>query len=248
MRLKILAVSAAAGFALLVWVYSQLTSSSGDTQLVASNSVTPAASLPYGTVSSIVAGASSSEKHSSDSSSRPIQFQVNDEKIAEKMSLLAERRPRQSFNPAEVAAALQQPAAWTHAEKVPRGLPLKAEEFNDGREFIQFNPIKLEVLSVGETLDVPIKDTSKTYTITIDSVDADNYDSLTWSGHFVGDDGQTYQASFSRGPKLMVGGIDTPDGHYVIQAHGSDGWVASSALLFKVDPNHTDALIPPKEE
>ena len=68
---------------------------------------------------------------------------------------------------------------------------------------------------------------------------------ITWKWHIEGYDGEKYHVSFTKGETLTVGGIDTPDGHYVVQAHGNKGWVASSGLLFK---EHVDPIVPPEEE
>ena len=64
------------------------------------------------------------------------------------------------------------------------------------------------------------------------------------------DDGQRLDAMPKPDPVLLVvwmapvGGLDTPDGHFVIQAHGNKGWIASSQLLFKADTSVSDAIHP----
>jgi hypothetical protein len=91
---------------------------------------------------------------------------------------------------------------------------------------------------------VTIDETGEDYNVTVDRVEKHDYNSISWYGHIEGADGQTYSVSFTRGETLTVGGLDTPEGHYVLQAHGNNGWIASSALLFKIDPNVDDAIYP----
>lgn len=164
--------------------------------------------------------------------------------IADRLDAMQQRRPDRSFDPAEVEAATQRETAWAPAEETPHNLPLKPEELTDGREFIQLDSLKIETLMPGDSVKVAIQDTGEIYTVKMDRVEKHDYDSISWYGHIDGRDGQTYQVSFTRGESLTVGGLSTPDGHYVLQAHGNNGWLASSALLFKSDPNVPDVVYP----
>ena len=158
---------------------------------------------------------------------------------------MQERRPERNFDVAEVAAALKRETAWSPAEDVPSHLPLEPEELTDGRQFIQLDSMKIETLAPGDAVKVLIEETGQEYVVTMDNVEKHDYDSISWHGHIDGSDGQTYSVSFTRGKELTVGGLDTPEGHYVLQAHGNDGWLASSALLFKIaEPNESDAIDP----
>lgn len=164
--------------------------------------------------------------------------------IADRLDAMQQRRPNLNFDPAEVAAATQRESAWAPAQETPKNLPLEAEELTDGREFIQLDSLKIETLMPGDSVKVAIQDTGEIYTVEMDRVEKHDYNSISWYGHIDGQDGQTYQVSFTRGESLTVGGLSTPDGHYVLQAHGNNGWVASSALLFKSDPNVPDVVYP----
>lgn len=164
--------------------------------------------------------------------------------LQERMTEMQQRRPNQHFNAAAVEAALQRQTAWAPAEEVPEHLPLQPEEFTDGRQFIELDSLKIETLMPGDEVKITIDETGQDYTVTMDRVEKHDYNSISWYGHIEGADGNIYSVSFTRGEKLTVGGLDTPDGHYVLQAHGNKGWVASSGLLFKVDPNHDDAIYP----
>jgi hypothetical protein len=162
----------------------------------------------------------------------------------ERLAAMQQRRPNQQFDPAAVEAAMQRQAAWAPAEEVPEDLPLQPEEFTDGRQFIELDSLKIETLMPGDAVKVTIDETGEDYNVTVDRVEKHDYNSISWYGHIEGADGQTYSVSFTRGETLTVGGLDTPEGHYVLQAHGNNGWIASSALLFKIDPNVDDAIYP----
>jgi hypothetical protein len=180
-------------------------------------------------------------------SSQPIN--TKQKNVEERITAMRERRPDQTFDPATVAAALTQNSAWEPTENVPTHLPLRSDEFTDGRQFIQFDSLKLETLMPGDTIKLNINEVRKNYDITIDRVETNDYNSVSWFGHIDGDDGQAYSVSFTRGKELTVSGIDTPEGHYVLQAQGNDGWIASSSLLYKVDPTATtDVVDPPTRE
>ena len=164
--------------------------------------------------------------------------------IEERLEVMQTRRPNQHFDPAAVAAAVSRDIAWETAEEAPSNLPLKPEELTDGRQFINFDSLKLETLMPGDDLKVTIDETGEDYLVTMDRVEKHDYDSISWYGHIDAADGQTYNVSFTRGKGLTVAGLDTPDGHYVLQSHGDNGWIASSGLLFKIDPNVPDVIYP----
>jgi hypothetical protein len=164
--------------------------------------------------------------------------------IQERLDIMHERRPNMTYEPEEVAEALTRTDAWSPATEIPKTLPLSEEEFADGREFINFDAMKIETLIPGDNLKLALSDTGQQYDVNIDDVEVIDPTRTTWRGHITGTDGNSYEVSFTRGANLTVGGVDTPDGNYVIQAHGNKGWVASSALLFK---KHVDPIDPKNE-
>jgi hypothetical protein len=164
--------------------------------------------------------------------------------LQERIAAMQQRRPNQQFSNSEVAAAVNRTTSWTAAADIPRELPLQPEEFTDGRQFIELDSLKIETLMPGDQVNVRVDENAKDYKVTIDKVEKHDYNSISWHGHIQGDDGQKYSVSFTRGEQLTVGGIDTPDGHYVVQGHGDKGWIASSQLLFKADTSVSDAIHP----
>ncbi len=173
---------------------------------------------------------------------------AGDISFEERLTAMQERRPNQHFDPVAVEAAMTRQNAWAPAEEVPEDLPLQPEEFTDGRQFIALDSLKIETLMPGDDVKVTIEETGQDYSVAVDRVEKHDYNSISWYGHIEGADGQTYSVSFTRGEKLTVGGLDTPEGHYVLQAHGNNGWIASSALLFKIDPKVDDAIYPHEVE
>jgi hypothetical protein len=161
-----------------------------------------------------------------------------------RITTMQQRRPNQEFSPSEVAAAVNRTNSWAPTDNIPRELPLEQEEFSDGRQFIELDSLKIETLVPGDQVNVRVDQNGKDYKVIIDRVEKHDYNSISWYGHIQGDDGQKYSVSFTRGEQLTVGGVDTPDGHYVLQAHGNKGWVASSQLLFKADTSVSDAIHP----
>ena len=170
--------------------------------------------------------------------------QIITPELQERLATMQQRRPNQQFSNSEVAAAVDRTTSWTPAADIPRELPLQPEEFTDGRQFIELDSLKIETLMPGDQINVRVDENAKDYKVTIDKVEKHDYNSISWYGHIQGDDGQKYSVSFTRGEQLTVGGIDTPDGHYVLQGHGDKGWIASSQLLFKADTSVSDAIHP----
>jgi hypothetical protein len=164
--------------------------------------------------------------------------------LQERLNIMQARRPNQQFSPEAVAAAMERTSSWMPTESVYRDLPLAENEFEDGRQFVEFDSLKMETLMPGDQINIQVDEHSKDYQVTIDRIEQHDYNSISWFGHIEGDDGQTYHVSFTRGDYLTVGGLDTPEGHFVIQAHGDKGWIASSQLLFKQDTSISDAINP----
>lgn len=161
--------------------------------------------------------------------------------IQDRLDIMRERRPNDVYDEKAVAEAVARTDAWTPLKEIPKDLPLNKEDLADGREFIKFDNLKLETLVPGDNLRLAIKETGQQYDVNIDDVETLDENRTTWRGHIEGTDGHNYEVSLTHGPKLTVGGIDTPDGQYIVQANGENGWVASSARLFK---RHVDPIDP----
>jgi len=151
--------------------------------------------------------------------------------VGDRMSEVSARRNGDAVDVEALYAATKQANAWKPSDQVPAGFPLSLEEQLDGREFIQINPMKIESLVPGDTLDIDIAQINGSFTAVIEEVKAQQ-DSVTWVGHLQNVEGES-QVVFTRGDSLIIGGITTPNGHFEMEARGEHGWIANSATLFK---------------
>jgi hypothetical protein len=165
--------------------------------------------------------------------------------LQSRLETMQRRQQGKVYDPQQVAAAVERGTAWTPVSQVPTSLPLKPEEFTDGRQFIKFDALKMDTLMPGDEMWVRVKQDGPRYRVKIDSVEAHENGRVSSYGHLMDlGERERFSVTFTRGPSLTVGGMDTPDGHYELQAHGENGWIASSALLFK---KHQDPIVPPEE-
>lgn len=233
-------IAAVIGFgALAVAIYSYITpSQTGTAEVVEAESSSILMDKPASADVSTEAKAVVQQPGADSSSPSAEDYQY----VQDRLDVMRERRPDVHYNADEVAAAMARTDAWTPLSSPPAGLPLSPEELTDGREFIDFDSLKLETLVPGDSVKLAIGATDQEYDVKIDDVEIQDESRLKFSGHIEGYDGQSYYVSFNKGETLTMGGIDTPDGHFTIQAHGDKGWVASSGALFK---EHVDPIVPP---
>jgi hypothetical protein len=235
------AFAALAGIILIVIVASKFSSennaenkiTSGETAAAPTTTVTPPVLMQAPATTSAL----------------PSQKITNDihPEFQERFRAMQQRRPNTQFDATAVEAAIKRENLWATATQPAKTLTLKPEELTDGRQFIHFDSLKIETLMPGDNLKIAITEFKQDYEIVIDRIEQHDYENITWHGHIDAGDGQNYTVSFTRGENLTVAGIDTPEGNYVLQAHGNDGWIASSGLLFKVDPTESDVIYPPEE-
>lgn len=170
------------------------------------------------------------------------QFPTLDQRIAE----LGELYPYREFSADEVLDLLAQTNAWESSATVPDSLPLTDEQKNDGRAFIELNPERFQVLLPGDTLELPLEKLGMHLQMQVDSREPLANGGFTLHGHLVGSN-EIMRVTITQGPGLSLAGIDTPQGHVVMQANDTHGWIASSETLFKQDPHTTDVLLPTDE-
>lgn len=163
--------------------------------------------------------------------------------LEQRIGELNQLYPYREFSEDEVLDLLAQPNAWESSPEVPESLPLSAEQRTDGRDFIEINPDRFQVLLPGDSIEMPLEKLGMRLEIKIDSREALPDGGFTLHGHVVGTD-ELMRATITQGPGLSLAGIDTPQGHVVMQANDTHGWVATSETLFKQDPHKTDVLLP----
>lgn len=153
-------------------------------------------------------------------------------------SEITARRNGQQLDVEQLWLASKQPNAWKPIDSIPDSLNLTDEEKNDGREFIEFSPMKLESLVAGDTLEIDMGKANKSFKAKInDAQSEDNGKNVTWTGTSV-DENFPGRLTITKGDTLIVGGISTGDGHYEIQVQGNKGWIVSSSTLFKGVDEH----------
>lgn len=168
-------------------------------------------------------------------------------RLQTRLEAMQKRHPDRSFEPEQVVETMAQSEAWVRIESPPEELPLTPEEKFDGREYIRFNPLRVETLMPGDTLEIPVWQLGARYKMRVDHTETHANGSVTWHGHLE-NFSEPHRVTITVGDGLSLGGIETPSGHYVLQAHGKSGWIASSETLFKRNEHETDMVIPPAGE
>jgi hypothetical protein len=170
------------------------------------------------------------------------QFPSLEQRIAE----LNQLYPYREFSSSEVLDLLAQASAWESSAGIPDSLPITDEQRNDGRAFVEINPERFQVLLPGDTLELPLEKLGMHLQMQVDSREPLANGGFTLHGHVLGSD-EVMRVTITQGPGLSLAGIDTPQGHIVMQANDTHGWIASSETLFKQDPHTTDVLMPTDE-
>ncbi|MBK8969875.1 MAG: hypothetical protein IPM37_00340 [Hahellaceae bacterium] len=152
--------------------------------------------------------------------------------FADRVQEVMARRNGEVFDLRALWDASRQEEGWAAAQDTPEAPELSDAERQDGREFIQVNPLKIESLVPGDRLTLPINQIGQRYAVRIDNVRVQSGNAVTWTGHLEDVD-QDHTVVITRGDTLIMAGITTPQGHFEMQARGDQGWIASSATLFK---------------
>lgn len=152
--------------------------------------------------------------------------------------------PQQSFAPNELVDLLAEPNAWHPADLTNQELPLTPEQRNDGRKFIELKPERLLVTLPGDSLELPIEQLGSNFQMKVDSREVLPNGGFILHGRLTNTD-EVMRVTLTQTPGLSLAGIDTPRGHYVLQANDGQGWIASSDLLFKQDERQHDMVVPP---
>ncbi|PUA28260.1 MAG: hypothetical protein B0W54_17455 [Cellvibrio sp. 79] len=154
--------------------------------------------------------------------------------------------PYREFAPDQVVDLMAQSTAWQSTTAVPDSLPLTEAQRNDGREFVDVNPDRLEVLLPGDNFELPLERLGMHLQMQVDSREALPNGGFTLHGRVLGGT-DVMRVTITQNDGLSIAGIDTPQGHVVLQANDGQGWIASSETLFKQDPNRTDIVLPHDE-
>lgn len=167
-------------------------------------------------------------------------------RLEQRMEELHQFYPERKFSADEVVDLLAQRNAWSGASGTPENLPLTARQRDDGRTFVELNPERLQVLVPGDSIELPLEKLGMNLQVRMDSREPLPNGGFTLHGHVLGSD-ELMRVTISQSPGLSLVGVDTPQGHVVMQANDTHGWVASSETLFKQNPLKTDVVLPTDE-
>jgi hypothetical protein len=158
--------------------------------------------------------------------------------IIDRLNAMNARKKGTQYNVTEVIAVLEQKAAWANTHSISESLPLSEEQKNDGREFIKFNPLKMDTLMPGDSLTIPFKQLNEKFEMVVDSVQENGNGSFTWVGRLRSPQGDN-AISITQSEKNTFAKINTPSGEYDLQVLGDSGWIAPSKTNFVDDGSQT---------
>lgn len=161
--------------------------------------------------------------------------------LSSKLNAIQQRRPGTAISPEDILSAMAKSKAW-EVKDDPGILAHKLSdvELNDGREFIHFDPVKVETLMTGDHMDIENTEMGLTFDMRVDHVKNFGDGNIMWKGTIVNHDGGT--VSITQSPKMTVGSVILPEVDFTLASYGEDGWVVDSSVLFKIDPDHIDTI------
>ncbi len=163
--------------------------------------------------------------------------------LESRLTALRELYPYREFSGDDVVDLMSRPNAWQPTSQVPDSLPLTDIQRNDGREFIELNPERLELLLPGDNIELPLERLGMHLKMEVDSREVLPGGGFTLHGRVLGTT-ELMRVTITQNAGLSIAGIDTPQGHVVLQANDDHGWIAASETLFKQDPHRSDMLLP----
>lgn len=173
--------------------------------------------------------------------------------LASRIDAINNRRPDANISPENVLAALEKSEAWK-----AKGSPLPTvkqkltqEEIDDGRSFIEFDPVKVETLMPGDHMDIAIDELGLTYDMKVDNVEVFNDGNIMWSGSLMNVEGTEAEGgivTITQSPKITIASVVLLETDFTLESYGTEGWIVDSGVLFKIDPNVTDEVIHPDDK
>ncbi len=149
--------------------------------------------------------------------------------------------------PQEILNLLQRESAWEQKNQPSEVLRqrLNKEELADGRQFVQIEPKRIQLLLPGDRLNVPVPQVGKPLIMTVDRIESSNPDAISWIGK-INNQTESSDVHITRSDDLLLATMLTSDGHYTLETIKNEGWVVQTSTLFKINPNVSDVLIQPK--
>lgn len=150
-------------------------------------------------------------------------------------------------SPEEVLALMQQESAWEQKNQPSEALKqtLNEESLNDGRQFVQIEPRRIQLLLPGDSLNVPIPQVDQPLAMTVDRIESSNPEAIAWIGTLKNQT-QTSDVHITTSDDLLLATMLTQSGHYTLETTGNEGWVVLTSTLFKINPEVSDVVMPPQ--
>ncbi|MBV1876690.1 MAG: hypothetical protein KUG79_03510 [Pseudomonadales bacterium] len=156
---------------------------------------------------------------------------------------------QQGLNTAPIATSYTLPVEtnqypWAE-NKNPPAMPERY--YNKGITAI---PMKLDQQQIsslrkGDEMSFPIPQTNQAYQMQVEQVSRHKNGDRSLKGHLV-DTSIPYSVTVTEGSNSLYATINTPDGSYLMEADGENGWIMSLAELDNlIDPTMDDFMIPP---
>ena len=102
----------------------------------------------------------------------------------------------------------------------------------------------LSSLTPGDELNLLIPQLGQTYQMQVEQVGVHLNGDLSLKGHLTNTD-LPYSVIMTEGARSTFATINTPEGAYMLEAKGENGWIMSLADIdYMIDPNLKDYLIP----
>ena len=163
--------------------------------------------------------------------------------LASRYEEIKARRPDSHLTPSQLVIAVAEDSAWEPTSQLPEAQLLLDELNITDPALMRFNSAKVESLVIGDVLDIPIPQAGTSYRLRIESIQPDATGTLTWRGHILFQ-GKNYYASITRNREgLTIGGINTPHGHFTLEAHNDAGWISASQNSFH-NAAEVDFIVP----
>ena len=162
--------------------------------------------------------------------------------LASRLAEINARRPSSSYTPEDILSAMERSEA--RKSKDDPGVlsqKLSSEALNDGRQFLDFDQLKVETLMQGDHMSVSIDSIGQVFDMRVDDVKIFDDGNLMWKGTIM--DGEGGSVSITQSDNnITVASVILSQKDYTLESHGGDDWIVDSAVLFKVNPHETDEV------
>lgn len=134
------------------------------------------------------------------------------------------------------------PDPWENDESLPETPARYVNRGIDARP-LTMNKRDIAKLSIGDTVKLPVPQTAQDYAMTVKEVGRHRNGDKSLKGQLVAN--PSYTVVMTEGRYSTFATINTPEGAFLLEASGSQGWMLSMTDLdAMIDPNLKDYQIP----